>query len=902
MDWRNTDGQFILCCCVIPHLFHISPGGIYKRQAGQSFNPYAYGEIKEICDHTFHKESGWAHAGLISLDTPLMPKEYRDSVIFGSIHGCSIKRNVLKKNGSTYTASRADDFLQSGDKNFRPINLRWGPNGEIYCSDWHDQNPCHQTNPDDWDYEHGRVFRIQPKGLKTQKAEDLSKRDVRGMLALLRDDNPYRARTALRLLGERKGDNEFRTHALLELAGGDKPEWLARNLWAAGQLGVFDGQSEELFKRNVKAVNESKDLTPVQRTWMVRQFGEADRYPEYVLAQLSKLAQTESAAEVRSQLASTARQLGDKHDTRPLLHALMAHKEDAKDPVIPQILWLAYEEKLGSSTKAELDWLKDNAAGNALVNEAIVPRAMRRLVATGKKEDLEGCVAFLTVKDAAVRQQALEGLAIAFQNRQIEAPAGWKDARAELLRSGDADVKRLVGRLSVSFQDVEAIRRALDVASDATKTVPERVEALRDLALAHPAEALKPLLALLANDARMEVRAEACRALSGYDSPEAIRDIPGGVLAGWKNYPPAVRTEAVNLLAGRKEWARALLTAVGKKEVPSTDLHNNVILRIQAFKDSKLNEQIIAVWGKIRDTPADLNALIDKMRGELHAGRASLERGRKVFENTCGKCHKFEGKGSDVGPELDGAARDIEYLLVNVLDPNRVVGAPYVERLVTLKNGRVERGLLAAEDESSITLKTENAVQKVIPKKDIDELTVGEKSVMPEGLAGTISVQDFRDLIRYTMAHPFLTDVALAGPLPADRTVKIDPVNPLAATGVKWSNPVVGVPGRIALPGGKDNGAAVAYVTAEVTAPAVTRTRLLLGSGGTVRAWFNGKEVYQGKPGSGPAAPDQAGVDVELREGTNRLLFRISYQGDREALYARLLDPQRKLKYPETAK
>src|SRR5947208_529523 len=83
MDWRNTDGQFILCCCVIPHLFHMSPGGIYKRQAGQSFNPSLKESeyIKEICDHTFHKESGWAHAGLISLDTPLMPKEYRDSII-----------------------------------------------------------------------------------------------------------------------------------------------------------------------------------------------------------------------------------------------------------------------------------------------------------------------------------------------------------------------------------------------------------------------------------------------------------------------------------------------------------------------------------------------------------------------------------------------------------------------------------------------------------------------------------------------------------------------------------------------------------------------------------------------------------------------------------------------------
>ena len=54
--------------------------------------------------------------------------------------------------------------------------MRWGPNGDIYLIDWHDQNPCHQATPDDWDYEHGRVYRIQLKGTKTKKAEDLGKK------------------------------------------------------------------------------------------------------------------------------------------------------------------------------------------------------------------------------------------------------------------------------------------------------------------------------------------------------------------------------------------------------------------------------------------------------------------------------------------------------------------------------------------------------------------------------------------------------------------------------------------------------------------------------------------------------------------------------------------------------
>ena len=197
MDWRNTDGQFILCCCVIPHLFHIVPGGVYKRQAGTSFNPYVYSYLNEICDHTFHKESGWAHAGLISLDVPHMPKQFQNSVIFGSIHGCSIKQNILKPNGSTFTASRGDDFLASGDKNFRPINMKWGPLGDIYLIDWHDQHPCHQTNPDDWDYEKGRVYRIQLKGTKPKKAEDLGKKTPAELVTMLRDEkDPYRLRTA----------------------------------------------------------------------------------------------------------------------------------------------------------------------------------------------------------------------------------------------------------------------------------------------------------------------------------------------------------------------------------------------------------------------------------------------------------------------------------------------------------------------------------------------------------------------------------------------------------------------------------------------------------------------------------------------------------------------------------
>src|SRR5262249_38842737 len=244
-----------------------------------------------------------------------------------------------------------------------------------------------------------------------------------------------------------------------------------------------------------------------------------------------------------------------------------------------------------------------------------------------------------------------------------------------------------------------------------------------------------------------------------------------------------------------------------------------------------------------------------------------------------------------------GAARDLEYLLVNVLDPNRVVGQPYYMRTIERKDGRLESGLLHAEDEQSVTLKAENDQLKVIPRKDIEKITVQEKSVMPEGLAATMTVQDFRDLIRYVMAHPFLTEVSVAGPSSAGQPSVIDPTDPLAAKGLQWARPLVGVPGRIPLPASKSEG--VAHVAAEVTAPARLKTRLQLGAVHPLRVWLNGKLVYRGTPASSPLAPDQAAVDVELQPGANRLLFEVRYRGEREGLYARLLDPDRRLSYPE---
>jgi hypothetical protein len=146
------------------------------------------------------------------------------------------------------------------------------------------------------------------------------------------------------------------------------------------------------------------------------------------------------------------------------------------------------------------------------------------------------------------------------------------------------------------------------------------------------------------------------------------------------------------------------------------------------------------------------------------------------------------------------------------------------------------------------------------------------------------------------MAHPFFSEVAIAGPYKASEA-SVRPDDPRGSKGLSWKTHAVGVPGCISLPASDTE--MRSFLLTEVTAPEPLKTRLQLGANHWVRAWVNGRQVYDSTPGMEKAQPDQASVEVELQKGVNQILFQVTYKGDKEAIYARLLDPQRRLRYPE---
>ncbi len=128
---------------------------------------------------------------------------------------------------------------------------------------------------------------------------------------------------------------------------------------------------------------------------------------------------------------------------------------------------------------------------------------------------------------------------------------------------------------------------------------------------------------------------------------------------------------------------------------------------------------------------------------------ADASRGRVVYQRTCGACHIMYDEGGKIGPELTGSNRaDIDYILLNIIDPNFDVPEGYRMVTITSRDGRVYAGNVTEEDNTKVVL-TMVGQTSVISKADIKTRLVSKISLMPEGLLLTLNDKEFLDLIKY---------------------------------------------------------------------------------------------------------------------------------------------------------
>jgi putative heme-binding domain-containing protein len=332
---------------------------------------------------------------------------------------------------------------------------------------------------------------------------------------------------------------------------------------------------------------------------------------------------------------------------------------------------------------------------------------------------------------------------LAKKSEQLEL---WQmQAIARMLETLDAKDPALVSKLDrESFARLDEVEKLLPGIATKGK-LEERLAAVRLIPLVTDAkDSVTHLTPLLDGQQPPEVQVAAATALAREGTVAAIV----AITKSWDEKTPAVRTQSLDLLLGTVEGRRVLLIAIKNGEVPLQDLD---VRRRQTLLNDK-DEATRKLAARLIVDKVDANRV--KVIEEYTAAMAKLSgdvvRGKEVFGKKCAQCHKLDGVGHDVGPNLNSLTdRSAAAMLVALLDPNRAVEAKFVEYIATTADGRQHRGMLASETSTSLTLVGPEAKQETILRSELDELKSTGTTLMPVGIEKELTPQNVSDVIAY---------------------------------------------------------------------------------------------------------------------------------------------------------
>jgi putative heme-binding domain-containing protein len=312
-----------------------------------------------------------------------------------------------------------------------------------------------------------------------------------------------------------------------------------------------------------------------------------------------------------------------------------------------------------------------------------------------------------------------------------------------------------------------------------------------------------------------------------------------------------------------------------------------------------------------KDNPDDAKLLSDVMKGgllvstspqeviriaELVKTKGNAKRGRALYLNNkalaCINCHRLEGVGGSVGPDLTRVweTHSLEKVMEAILDPSKEIKEGYQAYRAVTTSGQVVTGLKVAQNDKEVVLRDATGKEVRIASKDLDELSASKKSLMPDDVVTHLNFDEFIDLIAFLrdrQAQEALRGLALeffvAGPVPAD--VKLDaglaklpgPPAPLTIEDKKysWDLKYADPSGRLALNHTAGNGNTAAFALTHVFSPTEQKVRLGVGGAG-VQVWINDRKAHD------EASPESAEVqhEVTLRAGWNVVLVRVAARPD----------------------
>ncbi|MGQ0633277.1 MAG: PVC-type heme-binding CxxCH protein [Planctomycetaceae bacterium] len=720
----DAKGQLFITACVIPHLWHVVPGGYYHRQAGSHFNHHVYSDIPTIADHR-HRS---AHGGARIYLSDAFPEEHRGRIFMANLHEHAVLSDVLEPSGSGFVGRHGDDFLLANNAQWIGFSVEIGPEGALYVLDWHDADIC---GMDVLNKDTGRVFRIAPRKTRAiawpGRFDDLSKASDVALADLQQSPSEWHARRARVILQGRAARRNLAPEALQTLrnmyAIHANADYRLRALWA---LWIVGGMSES------ELVGALTDDDPHVRAWAVQFLCEERRPSAVAREQFAMLARSDQSPVVRLYLAAALPRI-EPQFRWDIINALVLHAEDARDHNLPRMIWYGLEPLAAEIPARALELVAHSKI------PLIARHVARRLTDAGALEPLVGAIG----QAAANRYELLLGLHDGLEGRyDVPAPSNWAHVLRQLEAAG-GEVAQIGVQLSQQFGDAAAAGQLLATLKDPQADVARRREALQGLAGRKNPQLRALLPQLLDDDA---LRRDAIRAIAAFDDIQLAR----ALLQRYSKFAAEEKLDAIHTLAARSSSGSELTQAIKRGDVARRDVPAYVARLLHRV----VGHSFIDVWGPLETFSADKEALFSKYRGLLTSAalsQADAGRGRLVFQRTCAACHKMYGEGGVIGPDITGANRaNLEYLLGNILTPSAEIQDAYRMQIVVTNDGRIYSGIPAEENDRQLKLRVANQAEPVvIARSQIESRQIAPVSMMPEGLLSNLADAEVLDLVAY---------------------------------------------------------------------------------------------------------------------------------------------------------
>jgi putative membrane-bound dehydrogenase-like protein len=745
----NENGDFFASACVIDHLWHLTETGYYIRQGGP-YPPYTW-PIGSIVDHQHQKA---AYCGIHYFDSSAYPEKYRGKLFMGNIHGNCINVDSLERNGSTYHAKPEPDFLSANDAWFMPVVQKTGPDGCLYILDWYDRYHCYQDanrDPAGIDRLKGRLYRVRYKDTPRRVGFDLAKESDDALIKQLGSDNVYDRETAVRLLCERTSAEIRSQLETLVLDESASRKARMHGLFAL----VGSGPLRSEF--HVKLFEHSD---PTIRAWAVRAAGNMKTVAPEV-SRMVRASVSDKSPGVSIQAAIAARKVDGLEPSKVLLDVLNA---GSNDPLIPQIVWRALAPMLDGGGGALSEAIAELDASKSPGVRSVIARSLDRLLGLPSPDAkaVAGLLdRLLASGDTSAIRQAYDSLAARLRQRNLSEDFA-KPLRSvlELKREPRSPVapecQLLLAYIGGGDDGLPFARDLFERGSDEARRL-RALDAIifmanvnrakKDTSMFIDSDSVSRVLNDPGHRGSVEFRGRMLGALSPSDDPQMAPMI----LKAYPTLEPELKPKAIELLTNRPLWARALLSAVEAKAIPSTVLNVNQLRKLQNSKDADVVAQFRTMFGTIREgRNPQRELLVDQMRGFLKRTPGDPVAGQAIFTRLCAQCHKIYGEGQDVGPDITNNGRnDFDQMISNVFDPSLVIGSAYQATTVATKDGRVLTGLLAEDSPQRIVLKTQGGKAETIPQADVDEKKLSEVSLMPEDVEKQLTPREIADLFAF---------------------------------------------------------------------------------------------------------------------------------------------------------